>query len=61
MATEQKICGRRYDVRARTPNGPVRVIVDGINHPKGEPIRFKSAERAERHIRNMRLEVREAV
>lgn len=30
-----------------------RFLVDGISHPKGLPIRFKSRERAERHIRNM--------
>lgn len=33
-----------------------RYHVEHCHHPKGAPIRFKSLERAERHIRNMRLE-----
>lgn len=32
-----------------------RIVVKGINHPKGQPIRFKSVANAERHIRNHRL------
>jgi hypothetical protein len=30
-----------------------RYLIDGINHPKGEPIRFKSREGAERHLKNI--------
>jgi hypothetical protein len=30
-----------------------RVHVEGFNKADGTPIRFKSAERAERHLRNM--------
>lgn len=57
------ICGRMYQVvmptikhtadRKRSRN---RVLVEGLNKADGRPIRFKSTERAERHIRNMRLE-----
>lgn len=32
-----------------------KIIVEGINHPKGEPIRFKSEQRAENYIRNFNL------
>lgn len=37
-----------------------RYTVYGVEHPKGAPIRFKSLERAERHIINMKLQVQEA-
>lgn len=34
-----------------------RIVVIGIMHPAGKlPIRFKSRERAERHIKTMKLE-----
>ena len=49
------VCGRPYRVTAELKGVRPRVIVEGVNHPKGEPIRFKSVDRAERHIRNMRL------
>lgn len=65
MSDNNMICGRTYEVRTAglvhpksTARGRNRVIVDGINHPKGQPIRFKSTAHAERHIRNMRLERR---
>lgn len=35
--------------------GADRIIVEGINHPNGAPIRFKSVQRAENHIRNCRI------
>ena len=60
------ICGREFKTttpgkqgnlpsysRQRKPYG--RFIVDGVNHPKGLPIRFKSRDAAERGIRNMGL------
>ena len=57
-----KVCGREYTVHSpriihagdRRKAGN-RVHVEGLNKANGEPIRFKSTERAERHIRNMRL------
>lgn len=66
------ICGREYTVvsptlfknvsytgpywkRSRKPGS--RILVDGIMHPGGGlPIRFKSLDRAERHIKNFKLE-----
>lgn len=30
-----------------------KVVVEGINHRNGEPIRFRSIKRAENHITNM--------
>lgn len=57
-----ELLGRMYEVKTAGPVFPGsatlgrnRVIVEGVNHPKGEPIRFKSTERALNHIRNMRL------
>lgn len=57
------ICGRDYEVipptikhaadRRKAGN---RIVVEGINKANGEPIRFKSQERAFHHIQNMRLE-----
>lgn len=57
------ICDRDYEVvpptikhiadRRKAGN---RVHVSGINKADGSPIRFKSQERAMRHIQNMRLE-----
>jgi hypothetical protein len=32
-----------------------RYVVNGINHPKGKPIRFHSFERAENYLRNKGL------
>jgi hypothetical protein len=57
------ICGRSYhnqladfaDVRGCSGRGKARFIVEGVTHPKGQPIRFKSLRRAENHIINMRL------
>ena len=58
-----QVCGRNYQVvehhvvhskdlrKARN-----RVHVEGLTKADGGPIRFKSVEKAERHIRNMRLE-----
>lgn len=61
--TDNTICGRDYEVVQPTilhakdkRKAGNRIIVEGINHPKGEPIRFKSQERARHHIQNMRLE-----
>jgi hypothetical protein len=63
------ICGREFQTVAPGKEGPQRdvnrppvrrFLVDGITHPKGEPIRFKSREKAERHIRNMGLAISEA-
>lgn len=34
--------------------GKPRIIVPGFNKQDGTPIRFKSTERAERHIRNIK-------
>jgi hypothetical protein len=60
---EGLICGREYKIQepfihpsAKTAikkRSKSRFLVDGINHPKGQPIRFKSREGAERHIRNI--------
>lgn len=50
------ICGREYTVKHGGKGVRPRIIVEGITHPKGLPIRFKSKDRAERHIKNMRLE-----
>lgn len=60
---DNEICGREYEViqpiikhiadRRKAGN---KIIVEGINKADGSPIRFKSQERAMRHIRNMRLE-----
>lgn len=52
--------GRSYRLETRAPKQrqegvKPRVIVEGVTHPKGQPIRFKSIDRAERHMRNMRL------
>lgn len=58
-----QICGRDYEVvnpqirhekdRRRSGN---RIHVVGLTNKNGLPIRFKSVERAERHIKNMGLE-----
>jgi hypothetical protein len=58
-----EVCGLAYEskpagfanVRNRNGRGKRRFIVQGVNHPKGQPIRFKSLQRAENHIRNMGL------
>ncbi len=62
----EQICGRDFTTtkpgkegkvpsysRANKPYG--RILVEGIKRMTGEPIRFKSKDKAERHIRNMRL------
>lgn len=59
-----EVCGRVYknelagfaDVRNRQGRGKARFIVEGVNHPRGAPIKFKSLRRAENHIRNMGME-----
>ena len=51
------ICGRPYQVEDAAKGVRPRVVVEGLHHPKGLPIRFKSLRRAENHIRNMRLVV----
>lgn len=62
------ICGRAFKTTRPGPEGHVpektqarkpygRILVDGINHPGGRPIRFRSVANAERHIKNMRLEI----
>lgn len=49
--SEETICGREWSRQGK------RIIVEGVMHPAGKlPIRFKSRERAERHIRTMKLE-----
>lgn len=60
-----KIAGRTYELQEpqRNPNKGsefekkpfAKIIVEGVNHPRGKPIRFKSVANAERHIRNMGL------
>jgi hypothetical protein len=52
-----KICGRDVTIIHRGKFS-AKIIVEGVTHPKGQPIKFKSRERAERHIKNMRLERR---
>lgn len=57
-----EICGREYTVhhprivhtkdKRKAGN---RVHVNGLNKANGDPIRFKSVQKAERHILNMRL------
>ena len=54
-----KICGREYHATAVLKGVRPRIIVEGVTHPKGMPIKFKSIKRAENHIRNMGLEVPE--
>lgn len=57
------ICGRACEIRlagfaSKTGSrGKPRYIVAGVTHSKGAPIRFKSAQRAENHIRNMKMVV----
>jgi len=52
-----QVCGRSVEVQRHRQEGvKPRYLIDGVNHPGGKPIRFKSLERAERHVRNMRLE-----
>lgn len=59
--SDKTICGLSYEIQAAGPvhpkserRGKPRIIVQGIMHPKGElPIRFKSVEAAENHIRNL--------
>lgn len=57
------ICSRDYEVVqpiikhiADNCKAGNRIHVRGINKRDGNPIRFKSKERALRHIQNMRLE-----
>lgn len=57
-----QLCGRDFKVikptilHARDKKKAYnRVVVEGVNHPKGLPIRFKSHDRAERHMLNMHL------
>jgi hypothetical protein len=60
MADYGKICGRSYRLEPTMPGvHRRRVIVDGMHHPKGLPIRFKSLKRAENHIRNLRMDIPE--
>ncbi len=59
------ICGREYKVQEPTikhaidkKKAKARFLVDGIFHPGGLlNIRFKSREKAERHIRNIGKDV----
>lgn len=64
-----QICGRKVTVKAPIKHTPpkgragshagkprARFLVDGINNSKG-PIRFKSREGAERHIRNIGMAI----
>ena len=64
--SDELICGRPFKVvkpiihpktvyKGKKPYN--KIVVEGVNHPKGKPIRFKSRDNAERHIRNMGLEV----
>ena len=51
------ICGREAYSEIRAPVNKrdgikPRIVVKGVCHPNGKPIRFKSVERAERHISN---------
>lgn len=55
---DDKICGREVTLIHRPHRSP-KITVAGVTHPKGQLIKFKSRERAENHIRNMRLEVTE--
>jgi len=50
------IHGREYKFSDAKEGVKPRVIVDGVNHGGGSPIRFKSLDRADRHILNMRLQ-----
>lgn len=53
MKKPMKLCGRLVTTIDRGDHLKPRYSVDGMYHPKGAPIRFKSLDRAERHIRNM--------
>ncbi len=63
---ENKICGRDFTRPQPGASGSkwkpkARFVVDGIFHPAGQkPIRFKSREAAERHIKNMGWVVKES-
>lgn len=54
------VCGKSYEARIAGPvshgsdtRGRTRYIVQGVNHKNGTPIKFKSLEKAERHIKNI--------
>lgn len=55
---DDKICGRDVTLIHRL-NRSAKITVAGVTHPKGQLIKFKSRQRAENHIRSMRLEVKE--
>lgn len=59
-----QVCGRDYKIvepvikhTANHRRAKARVHVQGLVKADGRPIRFKSVAKAERHIRNMRLEL----
>lgn len=58
MSDGYKLCGRSVTTISRKGVKP-RYLVAGMNHPKGEPIRYKSLDRAERDIINMKRVVLE--
>lgn len=50
------INGLSYEVKAAVKGVRPRVVVQGVMHPAGTlPIRFKSLDRAVRHVTNMKL------
>lgn len=56
LITETLIRGRKVTVHNTTRKGVRwRYTIEGVTHPKGSPIRFKSLPRAENHIDNMKL------
>jgi hypothetical protein len=53
---DKTINGLSYEVKGAAKGVRPRVIVQGVFHPAGVlPIRFKSLDRAVRHIVNMKL------
>ena len=57
-----EICGRtatKHEAgkkfHGHDSRGMPRYTVEGLTHPKGEPIRYKSIQRAENDIRNRGL------
>lgn len=62
--SDTMICGRAYTIQSAKAGVKPRITVDGVTHiggtekhpNNGKLIRFKSLDRAERHIVNMRLQ-----
>ena len=51
-----EVYGNTYEAREdkRSKEGKPRFVINGITHPAGLPIRFKSLDRAKRHLMNIK-------